>query len=259
MGFSLKLLGPLNIVRADTSLALPASRKVRALIGYLAVAPRPVTRTHATEMLWEIPNDPRGELRWCLSKMRGVLDEPERKRVQTAGEMISLDLAGCSVDALEVAQAIQQGVASLPVQRLRELSAVCVGEFLDTLEVERSPQFGAWLVGQRRRFRACHIAILEQLVASLPAGSPDRFGALEQWLELAPLDRKANELLFGAFAREGRMREGAEHLDAAVKLFEAEGRHPAPLRAAWSSATRGSAARRLRASSLAGRSSRAQS
>jgi DNA-binding SARP family transcriptional activator len=50
---------------------LPSSRKVRALLGYLALASRPVTRSQICELLWDVPNDPRGELRWCLSKIRG--------------------------------------------------------------------------------------------------------------------------------------------------------------------------------------------
>ncbi len=235
---SLKLLGPLGVVRSGKAVALPASRKVRALIGYLTLAPRPLSRAHLCELLWEVPNDPRGELRWCLSKMRGLLDEPDRRRVQTSGEMISLALEDCPVDALEVTQAIQGGIAPLSVARLRELAALFGGEFLDTLDLDRNPQFTGWLVSQRQRFRACHIAILEQLVAALPADSPEVVGVLEQWLALAPLDRRANELLFGAFARAGRVREGEERLEAAVRLFEAEDLDPAPLRRAWQSATR---------------------
>ena len=234
----LNLLGPLGVVRAGKTVVLPASRKVRALIGYLALAPRPLSRAHLCELLWEVPNDPRGELRWCLSKMRGLLDEPDRRRVQTSGEMISLALEDCGVDALEVTQAIQGGIAPLSAERLRELAARFGGEFLDTLELDRNPQFTGWLVSQRQRFRACHIAILEQLVAALPADSPEVVGVLEQWLALAPLDRRANELLFGAFARAGRVREGEERLEAAIRLFEAEDLDPAPLRKAWHSATR---------------------
>ncbi|TAH50653.1 MAG: transcriptional regulator, partial [Betaproteobacteria bacterium] len=72
----IRLLGPLSVRRDGAELALPASRKVRALIAYLALAPRAVSRSRLCELLWDVPNDPRGELRWCLSKMRHVLDEP---------------------------------------------------------------------------------------------------------------------------------------------------------------------------------------
>ena len=38
------------------------------------------------------------------------------------------------------------------------------GDFLEGLEMERSPAFDGWLVAQQRRLRHCHTAALEQLV-----------------------------------------------------------------------------------------------
>jgi hypothetical protein len=65
-----RLLGPLTICRNGIALALPASRKVRGLFAYLSLAPHAAVRSHLCELLWDVPNDPRGELRWCLSKIR---------------------------------------------------------------------------------------------------------------------------------------------------------------------------------------------
>ena len=70
------LFGPFRVVRSGRSAALPPSRKVRALIAYLVMAPRPVHRARLCELFWDVPNDPRGELRWCLSKIRGLLGDP---------------------------------------------------------------------------------------------------------------------------------------------------------------------------------------
>src|SRR5688500_6394317 len=117
----IQTLGPLTIRREGTALALPASRKARALIAYLALAPHAVTRSQLCELLWDVPNDPRGELRWCLSKARSILDERGRRRVDAHDDAIRLDLSDCSVDAIEVAKAAQAGIETLPVARLREL------------------------------------------------------------------------------------------------------------------------------------------
>ena len=76
-----RLLGPMTVQRAGATVALPSSRKVRALIAYLALASRGQTRSHLCELFGDIPSDPRGELRWCLSKARSVLDEPARRRI----------------------------------------------------------------------------------------------------------------------------------------------------------------------------------
>src|ERR1041384_8328553 len=81
IGFKIAMLGPLSLARNGIALELPTSRKVRALLAYLALSPRPVGRGRLCELLWDGPDDPRGELRWCLSKLRGVLDEPGRGRV----------------------------------------------------------------------------------------------------------------------------------------------------------------------------------
>ncbi len=240
-GVHVQMLGPLAISRDGVPQPLPASRKVRALFGYLALAPRAVSRSHLCELLWDVPNDPRAELRWCLSKIRSVLDEPGRRRVEASGDAITLDLADCFVDAVEIARTTQQGIGTLEPSRLQVLSTLFVGDFLDGLEIDRNAQFNGWLTAQRRRFRVCHAAILEHLVRSLPPESEEVFSHLEKWLELAPFDRAAHGSLLLALARRGRIREGEEHLAATERLFEAEGLDRAPIRQLWQSARAGHA------------------
>jgi DNA-binding SARP family transcriptional activator/TolB-like protein len=229
----IRMLGPLTICRGGAVLAQPPSRKLRALIAYLALAPHPVTREHLCELLWDIPNDPRGELRWCLSKARSLLDGPGRRRVETAQEMVGLDLADCQVDVLEIGQAMQQGIGILETERLRALAMLFGGDFLAGLELDRSPLFKNWLTAQRRRFRACHAAVLEHLVARLPSGSDEALGCLDKWLALAPFDRHAHQLMLQSLGALGRWREGDEQLAAAAHAFESEGLDWRPLRDAW--------------------------
>lgn len=225
-----RLLGPLTIRRHDVDLALPSSRKVRALIGYLSVAPQAVPRSQLCELLWELPNDPRGELRWCLSKVRALLDDTDRHRIETRADTARLDLTDCYVDAIEIARAAQR-IDSLPAERLRTLVALFRGDFLDGLEIDRSPGFTGWLTAQRRRFRGWQIALLEHLVESAP--DADSNGYLEQWLTLAPFDRRAHQRLLNVLARNGKLREGEEHVAATIRLFQSEGLDCAPIRDAW--------------------------
>lgn len=229
-----RLVGPLTVSRDGAAVSLPASRKVRALFAYLALAPRSVARSQLCRLLWDVPNDPRGELRWCLSKIRGLVDEPDRRRVIADGDTIKLDLTGCFVDAIEIARAAQEGIETIGPERLRTLEALFAGDFLEGLEIERSPGFNSWLVAQQRRFYGCHAALLEHLVTSAP--EEEALGYLEKWLELAPFDRRVHELLLNALARRNRIREGEEHLAATARLFEAEGLDCMPIRNAWRSA-----------------------
>jgi DNA-binding SARP family transcriptional activator/Flp pilus assembly protein TadD len=228
------MLGPLTIHRDGTVVALPASRKVRALFAYLALSPLAVSRSHLCELLWDSPNDPRGELRWSLSKIRSVVDEPASRRIHTRDDSVRLDLGHCFVDAIEVARATSEGIDSLGQEHQRALSQLFLGDFLEGLDIDRSPVFTGWLTAQRRRFRACRIALLEHLIKS--AADDEAFEHLETWLQLAPFDANAHKALLTALARNRRIAEGEEHVAAAARLFEAEGLDSAPIRNAWRSA-----------------------
>ena len=75
------LLGPLQVLHNGAQLSLPPSRKARALLAYLAMAPRPVTREKLCELFWDVADDPKSELRWCLSKLRPLVEGPTTKRL----------------------------------------------------------------------------------------------------------------------------------------------------------------------------------
>lgn len=229
----IQLLGPTTISRAGLALSLPPSRKLRALVAYLALASHPVSRAHLCELLWDIPNDPRGELRWCLSKARTLLDDPGHPRVQAAQDSVTLDLHDCHVDVVHIEQVMRQGINHVGTERLRALAALFAGDFLDGLQIRSCPMFDSWLVAQRRRFRACQAAVLEHLAATLPDGSEERYDCLDKWLRLAPFDRHAHVLMLQSLSARKQLREGEEHLAAAVRAFEDEGLDWRPLRDAW--------------------------
>jgi DNA-binding SARP family transcriptional activator/Flp pilus assembly protein TadD len=235
-----KLLGPLQLSRGGEALTLPSSRKVRALLGYLVLASRPLARSQVCELMWDVPSDPRGELRWCLSKIRGLIDEKGRKRVIADGSTIRIDLADCLVDTLEVTRAPEHGIRKLGVERQKELAAQFGGELLEGLEIARSPMFDAWITAERRRFRGIQTVLLENLSRSLPDAEAAPY--IDEWLKLSPFDRNAHELLLASLARQGRIAEGEAHLALACKQFEADGLDSAPLREIWRSARERNAA-----------------
>ncbi|WP_164547072.1 BTAD domain-containing putative transcriptional regulator [Mesorhizobium sp. M6A.T.Cr.TU.016.01.1.1] len=230
-GLSVRLLGPLTIMRDGAVVQLPASRKLRALFAYLALAPHAVGRSRLCELLWDVPNDPRGELRWCLSKLRSILDDPAR--IETSGDTVALDLSGSLVDAIDIASAAAEGIETLDLERLQVLSGLFVGDFLDGLEIDRSPHFNSWLIAQRRRFRSCHAAILEHLVNNLPADADETSPHLEKWVELNPFDGRAHAALLAGLARRGQIGACEEHLASAEQLFASEDLDFSPVREAW--------------------------
>ena len=146
--------------------------------------------------------------------------------------MVRFNLDDGSVDARDIAAAAK-GIERLDIDRLRAAIHLFAGDFLEGLEIDRSPQFSSWLTAQRRRSRSLHAAFLEQLARRLPAGSDERAAYLEQWVELAPTDARPNAMLLTALLQSGRLDDGERHLDAAARLFGVAGLDFAPVRAAW--------------------------
>src|SRR5690606_18039017 len=114
MSFALRMLGPLTALSDGAELPLPASRKVRALLVFLALQRRPVPRSQLCDLCWEGPNDPRGELRWSLSKLRRIVGPT---RLVGGADTVQLDLPSCAVDALELEHATSRGVGAIAPER----------------------------------------------------------------------------------------------------------------------------------------------
>ncbi|MGE5187200.1 MAG: tetratricopeptide repeat protein [Acidobacteriota bacterium] len=226
-----RLLGPTIVARGGTSLPLPPSRKVRALLAYLALSPHAVTRARLCDLLWDVANDPRGELRWCLSKLRAMLDDDRHARVVSDGELVSLDLADARVDVLELERAARAGLDQLSPGELAALADRFAGDLLDGCEVDGGPELAGWLAAQRHRYRTLHVDVLRVLVAR--AAPDERFRRLDAWLQVAPFDPQAHAAMLDALARAGRLHDAEAHLAATARTFDAEGLDPSSLREHW--------------------------
>ena len=161
-----RMLGPLTISRDGVALALPASRKVRALIAYLALAPRAPGAQPSLRAAVGHPE--RSARRAALVPQQGQ-EHPRRARPAKGRDPRAIPSGSTSATAtstsIESARRCRPGIEKLDPRALSALSNLFVGEFLDGMEIDRSPQFNGWLIAQRRRFRACHVAVLEHLVA----------------------------------------------------------------------------------------------
>ena len=71
----IRLLGELTVLRGGESIPLPPSKKARALLGPLIAVPGPHLRERLCDLLWDGPVDPRGELRWALSRLRPLVND----------------------------------------------------------------------------------------------------------------------------------------------------------------------------------------
>jgi hypothetical protein len=98
-----RVLGEFEVVRDGATVTLPPSRKTRALLAYLALSRQKHRRERLCEIFWDVPDDPRGALRWSLSKIRPLIDDPahprliaDRNSVELRTEALAIDLLFCA-------------------------------------------------------------------------------------------------------------------------------------------------------------------
>ncbi len=187
------LLGPLQVIQNGRPLPQPPSRKVRALLAYLAMAGRPISREKLCELLWDVANDPRSELRWCLSKLRPLVDGPTPKRLIADRKQVHVEAASLDVDARLVARHTQTTLKNGSPGDVRSLLDLFRGDFLEGLSVEKASSFENWLAGQRHRFGQLRQQLLERL--SVVSPPEDRLEVLRELIEVAPFDEMARVTL----------------------------------------------------------------
>src|ERR1700752_2061264 len=117
------LLGPLQVIQNGAQLLLPPSRKVRAILAYLAMAPGPVTREKLCELFWDVADDPRSELRWCLTKLTPLIEGPTKRRLSASREQVRIDTRSLTIDAISVARGAQRALTTGSPEDLQPLRA----------------------------------------------------------------------------------------------------------------------------------------
>ena len=197
------LLGGLTIRRDGEALALPQSKKTRALLAYLILKGTPQRRDALCELLWEIPDDPRGALRWSLSKLRPLVNDTGIERLSADRERISFEPHGAMVDILRVEEACAAGLQHLGSAVLRDLHAMFGGPLLSGLELSSQPAYEAWRLGQQDRARRLCIQIVNELLSREDTGASEKASLFRKIVELNPDDQDTHLRLIAYLASTG--------------------------------------------------------
>jgi DNA-binding SARP family transcriptional activator len=230
----INLLGEPEVARGAQRLALPQSKKTRALLAYLAVTGKAHRRERLCTLFWDIPDDPRGALRWSLSKLRGIVDEDGATRIVADRETVTFEAAGAEIDMLAVRERLDRGPDALSVEDLRDLASYFRGEFLEGLELDSCPDFQSWCVAEREDMRTRQIAILEELVGRLSGEADEALPHARALLEIDPYNEPARAGLVRLLGKADRRREAEQQYKAGLRaLAEAGVDHPLELQAAW--------------------------
>lgn len=162
---SLSLLGEVEVALDGTPVPLPASRKARALLAFLAATKRPHRRERLCELLWDLPDDPKASLRWALTKLRKVVDKAVQSRIVADRERVQLDVSEISIDLHQVHFWIESRHTPTPLSTLETLAKQLESIPFDGLDGAGGPEFDIWLASEREDLKLARLAVLRQLIA----------------------------------------------------------------------------------------------
>ena len=220
----MRLLGELELRRGDgPPLALPPSRRTRALLGYLVASAEPHSRSALCDLLWDGSDDPRASLRWSLTKLRDVVDDATAPRLQADRDKVAFRAADCRVDSLDMGALLQgEDIARLPLATLEDAAHSLQGEFLEGLELPACYRFHHWWMAERERFARWRRGVLEALVARLADDPPRALPHGRAMVAADPLDEAAHATLVRLLAAAGRYPEAETHYAYARDLLRRE-------------------------------------
>ncbi len=225
----IRLLGEPEVLVDGQARALPASKKTRALLGYLTSTGRAQRRERLCELLWDGPDDPRAGLRWSLAKLRPLLDAGGAVRLASDRERVCFESHGAVVDVVELRARLGGGVGALGTEQLSELARCFRGPFLEGLELSSCPVFHAWCIGEREALRALHAALLGALVERLRATPEQALPHARALCALDPLAESPRLAVLELLGALGDVRRGlAEYEDYAELLRRELGVKPSP-------------------------------
>jgi DNA-binding SARP family transcriptional activator len=217
----LRVLGGLGVERGGARLDLPPSKKTRALLGYLIIEQREHTRDQLCALLFDGPDDPRGALRWSLSRLRPLLDEPGTARLLADRERVQLLPLGARVDLL-AARELAHRIGTASAEELLEAAGLFRGELLEGLELPDDHRFQAWCVAQREEARRLRGKLLRALCDAQAAQPEESLRTARSLIELEPSAEEAHRRVMRLLHALGRNKQAVEQYDTCREILRSQ-------------------------------------
>ena len=230
----IRVLGTLEVIRDGVVTALPPSRKTRALLAYLALTRGPHLREQLCETFWDLPDDPRAALRWSLSKIRPLVDEPGQSRLIADRHTVELRTGKGEIDFF-AAQLCADDNAAAPGDLARAASGFR-GPLLADLDLAEPNSFHTWLLGLREDARELQKRILGALTGRLAATPEAALPYVRELVRVDPLDETAWAQLIDTLAKAGRVGEIRRQYETGLRSLREVGGGSGPLLRAWRAA-----------------------
>lgn len=222
----LKYLGEFEVLKDGQTVTLPPSKKTRALLAYLSLNPRRFRREFLCELLWEIPDDPRGSLRWSLSKLRRLVDDEDRQRIVADRTFVEVDTSGASIDALELQVLTGSGLSEASVETLEDAAARFRGNFLEGMDLPNFHEFHAWCIAEREQVTRAQVSLLKELVNRLQESPERRLPYARSLVSVSPYDEKLRAELIRILVSLDRNDEAEQQYQLGLRMLKEVGVAP---------------------------------
>lgn len=204
------------VLRDATAADLPRSKKTRALLAYLALSTRPRRRDALCAIFWDRPDDPKGALRWSLSKLRPLLQIGDGNALKADGDLVQIDTSAFSVDVLEL-QKLSENPDPSGSDELEALANA--GDLLEGFSLPHCPNFELWLAEQRENLRRARTALLNTLFERCQTDPESALPHARSLAEIAPSDPDARLRLIDLLYQTGRESEAERQAEMARELL----------------------------------------
>lgn len=218
----IRLLGELEVLRDAKPLLLPRSKKTRALLAYLVATATTHARSRLCELLWEYPHDPRGSLRWSLTKLRPLLDDAHSRRLIATRDRVGFEPLGCRIDCVALKENLARGVADVDTNTLLDAAALFRGELLEELDMPDCYRFHEWCVAEREALRNLRASVLKELVKRLESSPALALPHARTWVSVDPFAEAAHIQVIRLLNRLGRGRDALQQYESCRRILKNE-------------------------------------
>lgn len=224
----IRMLGELQVGEPGATLALPASRKTRALLAYLAVTAKQHRRAELCTLFWEDAADPRAGLRWSLTQLRQALGDVHRDLIRADRETVGLHGDRIDTDVAQLATlprappGTDADLGEMPRDALAGILTLFRGEFLEGLDLPACYAYHEWCMAERDTAGGRREQILIALIAHDRDMPTRQLAHARALVALNPLSEPGHLALVSALVALGRRGDARAQHAQCCRIFESE-------------------------------------
>jgi len=172
-------------------------------------------------LFWETPHDPKGSLRWALSRLRGAFNTEHKSRIIANRDFVSFDMTGLSLETQQIDALIQSRTIGL--RHLMTAKKKLSQKYLSGIDLSNLDEFSLWLAEQRTSVERLNGKLLKRCIDHPGLLPNERVQFAREWLDLDPFNPDAAKSLINALMRENSIIEANKIKDSLEIRFKKAG------------------------------------